>query len=171
MIPSTSWSTEIGYWLQFPKRCVILLPTSIAWKQLGVPEIIYRCVFVVGVVLPVSAAVYGCRGKCLSVHLHVAQFAAWAWKVRGVAAAALGANQAQDQREEAHTWRHTQRLKWRRHHFISITSSCTTTVTTIETIENYYYFDWYYFYYVYSACFNHRNLYSNFFRSKFSSWL
>lgn len=83
---------------------VILLPTSVAWKQLGVPEIVYGRVSVVCVVFPVSAAVCGCGGKCLSVHLQVHQFVAWAWGVRGVAAAALGADQTQDQREEAHTY-------------------------------------------------------------------
>lgn len=53
----------------------------------------------------------------MSVHLQVHQFVARAWSVRGVAAAALGANQTQDQREEAHTWRHTRR---RRQHIINM---------------------------------------------------
>lgn len=89
---------------------MVSVPTSAAWKQLGVPVIVYGRVSVVRVVFPVSAAVCGCGGKCLSVHLQVHQFVARAWGVGDVAAAALGANQTQDQREEAHTWRHTTRL-------------------------------------------------------------
>lgn len=87
-------STSVG--LLFPKRHLILLPTSIAWKQLAVPEIVYGRVFVVGVVLPVCAAVCGCGGKCVSVHLQVHQFVARARRVRGVAATAMGAHQTQD---------------------------------------------------------------------------
>lgn len=91
------------------KHCenAFLIPTPVAWEQLGVPEIVYGRVSVMRVVLPVSAAVWGRGGKCLSVHLQVHEFVAWAWKVRGVAAAALGANQTQDQREEADTCRNT----------------------------------------------------------------
>lgn len=92
--------------LPSPERRAALFPTSLTRKQLGVPEIVRGRVSVVCVVFPVSAAVCGCGGKCLSVHLQVHQFVAWAWSVRGVAAAALGADQTQDQREEAHTWRH-----------------------------------------------------------------
>lgn len=88
-----------------------LLPTSVARKQLTVPEIVYGRVSVVWEVFPVSAAVCGCGGKCLSVHLQVHQFVAWAGSVCGVAAAALGTNQTQDQREESHTWRYMRRLK------------------------------------------------------------
>lgn len=84
------------------------VPASIAREQARVPVIVRGRVSVVRVVFPVSAAVCGCGGKCLSVHLQVHQFVARARGVRGVAAAAVGAHQAQDQREEAHTWRHTQ---------------------------------------------------------------
>lgn len=63
--------------------------------------------FVVGVVLPVGAAVGRRRGKCLSVHLEVDELVARARGVRRVAAAAVGADQTQEEGEEAHAWRHT----------------------------------------------------------------
>lgn len=53
-----------------------LFPASLTRKQLGVPEIVRGRVSVVCVVFPVSAAVGGCGGKCLSVHLQVHQFVA-----------------------------------------------------------------------------------------------
>lgn len=100
-----SWKKQQS-WAPFKalRKCV-LIPTPVAREQLGVPEIVYGRVSVMRVVLPVSAAVWGRGGKCLSVHLQVHEFVAWAWKVCGVAAAALGANQTQDQREEADTWK------------------------------------------------------------------
>lgn len=109
-IRSTCENTTIGQVRRpCPRRCVLSVPTSVAWKQLGVPEIVYGRVSVVWVVFPVGAAVCGCGGNCLSVQLQVHQLVARAWSVCGVAAAALSANQAQNEREEAHTWR--QRLK------------------------------------------------------------
>lgn len=70
-----------------------------------VPEVVDGSVSVLRVVLLVGAAVRGRRGKCLSVHLEVHQLGARAGSVRRVAAAAPGANQTQEQREDAHTWR------------------------------------------------------------------
>lgn len=104
-----SWKKQQS-WAPFKalRKCV-LIPTPVAREQLGVPEIVYGRVSVMRVVLPVSAAVWGRGGKCLSVHLQVHEFVAWAWKVCGVAAAALGANQTQDQREEADTWKNQNR--------------------------------------------------------------
>lgn len=88
-----------------PKVRFVLLPTSVAWKQLGVPEIVFgRVSGVCEGCFPVSAAVCGCGGNCVSVHLQVHQLVAWARSVHGVTAAAVGANQSEDQREEAHTY-------------------------------------------------------------------
>lgn len=87
----------------------------VPWEQACVPVVVRgrmeaaaaTATAAVRLELPVSGGGGGRGGgggECLSVHLQVHQFVARARRVRRVAAAAVGTQQAQHQREEAHTW-------------------------------------------------------------------